>query len=107
MATNRTDCAHFYGVNGTVLGSFVQYLEAVLTRPAGHPEGGPMHYDGAINMFRERTATPTLFATPSLGWKRSSRSDIAPNRWYDELPLARRLIGGVRRIRDLVKPRPS
>jgi glycosyl transferase family 25 len=77
--------AHFYAVSGTILNRLIDYLQAVQLREPGDPVGGPMHYDGALTMFRE--ANPdilTLIAQPSLGWQRSSRSDIH-GRWYDKV----------------------
>jgi hypothetical protein len=94
-----TTCSHFYGVSSEGLPELVRYLETVLTRPAGHPEGGPMHYDGALTMFRERWPGTTLFATPSLGRQRSSRSDVAGLKWFDRLPLVREAVGQMRRLR--------
>jgi|GEM_PF-165907 len=105
-ANNLTMCSHFYGINQPFLEQLVTYLESILLRPAGHPDGGPMHYDGALSMFRERTGIPTLFATPCLGWQRSSRSDVAPNKWYDKIPGTRWAVSRARRLRNFVR-RPS
>lgn len=94
--------AHFYAVARPVLGELVAYLDAVLTRPGGHPDGGPMDFDGALSTFRARTKVPTLFAAPSLGWQRSSRSDVSEPAWFDSLPVARQLVGILRRARNPV-----
>jgi hypothetical protein len=94
-------CAHFYAVNGRVLPALITYLEACMLRPAGHPDGGPMHIDGAYSMFRARNPRlVTLIASPSMGGQRSSRSDIYPNRWYDRMTGFRVLAGAARRIRN-------
>lgn len=91
--------AHFYGVNGRVLDRLVAFLELVMSRPPGHPDGGPMHVDGAFSTFRQQNPDVlTLAASPSLGWQRSSRSDIASNRWYDRTPVSRELVGLARRL---------
>jgi hypothetical protein len=89
----RTDaplvCAHCYAVQGSALPLIVAYLEACLARPAGHPDGGAMHFDGALTMLRQ--AQPdlvTLLASRSLAGQRSSRSDIIGPSWIDRLPLA-------------------
>lgn len=80
--------AHFYAVNGWVIPPLCRYLEQILTRPPGDPEGGPMHVDGALTRFREANpGVTTLLAVPSLGSQRSSRSDIAPNSWFDRTPV--------------------
>jgi hypothetical protein len=89
---------HFYAVNAPILGSLIDYLQAVQLRPPGDPVGGPMHYDGALSMFRQ--AHPdinTLIAQPSLGWQRSSRSDIH-GRWYDK-------VWGLRNVADMARSR--
>lgn len=94
-------CAHFYGVHRRVLPALVDYLEACMRRPPGHPDGGPMHVDGAYSMFRARTeGVVTLIAAPSLGGQRSSRSDIYQNRWYDRTPLLRAVAGIARAARN-------
>jgi glycosyl transferase family 25 len=87
---------HFYAVNATILGRLIDYLQAVQLRAPGDPVGGPMHYDGALTMFRE--AHPdinTLIAQPSLGWQRSSRSDIHGH-WYDK-------VWGLRNAADMAR----
>jgi hypothetical protein len=95
-----TTCAHFYGVSAQGLRPLVEFLETVLKRPAGHPDGGPMHYDGALTTFRALNPQLTLFASPSLGSQRSSKSDITP-RWFDRVPLFRDAVGQTRRLRTL------
>jgi hypothetical protein len=95
--------AHFYAVNGAILDRLIAFLEAILTRPEGHPDGGPMHVDGAYSMFRQvNPDVKTLVALPSLGRQRSSRSDIYPNRWYDKWSGARELVGQVRKAKELL-----
>ena len=102
----RTDaplvCAHCYAVQGSALPLIVDYLEACLARPAGHPDGGAMHFDGALSMLRQaRPELVTLIASRSLAGQRSSRSDIIGPSWIDRLPvagLARAVRNGWRRL---------
>jgi len=95
-------CAHFYGLHQRVLADLRDYLEDCRRRPPGHPDGGPMHVDGAYSMFRGRNpAVVTLIATPSLGGQRSSRSDITANRWFDRQPGVRLLAGLARKGKNL------
>jgi glycosyl transferase family 25 len=95
-------CAHFYGLHRRVLADLRDYLEDCRRRPPGHPDGGPMHVDGAYSMFRERNpAVITLVAAPSLGGQRSSRSDITANRWFDRQPGVRLLAGLARKGKNL------
>jgi glycosyl transferase family 25 len=95
-------CAHFYGLHRRVLADLRDYLEDCRRRPPGHPDGGPMHVDGAYSMFRSRQpAVVTLIASPSLGGQRSSRSDITANRWFDRQPGIRLLAGLARKGKNL------
>jgi glycosyl transferase family 25 len=92
--------SHFYAVNGTILGRLIDYLQAVQSRAPGDPSGGPMHYDGALTMFR--AANPdilTLIAQPNLGWQRSSRSDIH-GRWYDKVAGVQHAAAMARHVRQ-------
>ena len=36
-------------INAPAIGPLIAYLERMVARPAGHPEGGPMHVDGAYS----------------------------------------------------------
>jgi hypothetical protein len=82
-------CAHCYAVNGPALGVVIAWLEACLARPAGHPDGGAMHVDGALTMLRRaRPDLKTLLASRSVAGQRSSRSDIIGPSWIDRLPIA-------------------
>jgi hypothetical protein len=89
--------AAFLVVNGPTIPSLVQYLEAVLSRPPGHPDGGPMHVDGAYWRFRQETACRTFVVVPQLGWQRPSRTDIHALSWYDKTPIVRDAIAFARR----------
>lgn len=80
---------HAMGLRKTAIGPLVDYLERMLERPAGSPEGGPMHVDGAYSWFRQaHPGIRTGVAAPVLITQRSSASDIAGReRWYQGLPL--------------------
>jgi glycosyl transferase family 25 len=87
---------HFYGVNRKALAPLIQFLEAMLQRPPGHPEGGPMSPDGALNMFcTQNPAIIRLLSIPCLGKQRSSRSDIS-SKWFDQVPVLNELVNVVR-----------
>ncbi|MBL4762521.1 MAG: glycosyltransferase family 25 protein, partial [Gammaproteobacteria bacterium] len=43
---------HFVAMRGEAIARLVDYLEAILMRPPGSPEGGAMHVDGAYSWFR-------------------------------------------------------
>jgi hypothetical protein len=97
--------AHFYAVNGPVLDRLIEYLQQVQKRSPGHPLGGPMHFDGALTMFRQ--ANPdvvTLLAQPNLGWQRSSRSDLHSN-WFQSAPVFGEVYDVARYIRRVITKR--
>jgi len=97
-------CLHFVAINVRCLDALIDYLEACLLRPAGHPDGGAMHVDGAISMFRARhPACRTLLALPSLGRQRPSRSDITDNRWYDRSRLLRGFVAVARALKHRLR----
>ena len=92
---------HFVVFQGEAIAAAVNYLEKILTRPAGDPEGGPMHVDGAYNWFRR--ANPhfkTVLASPVLGFQRASRTDIHDLRWYDSAPVVRKAVAGLRLLKN-------
>jgi GR25 family glycosyltransferase involved in LPS biosynthesis len=96
--------AHCYAVNSTVFDRFLEFLEQVLQRPPGHPEGGPMHYDGAISTFRmQNTDVKTFVAIPSIGYQRSSRTDLHPLTIWDRWALLRPFMETVRRMKNIVR----
>lgn len=92
----RVMMTHFYAVNARIFDRLIAFLEAAQQRPAGHPDGGPMYIDGAYSFFRAHNPdVVTLLASPSLGWQRSSRSDLTPG-WIDRMPVLAQLADLVR-----------
>jgi hypothetical protein len=94
-------CTHFYAVRGPAIADLVGFLESMLAREPGHPDGGPMHYDGALCRFR--SAHPqhvTLAAVPPIGVQRPSRTDIHDLRWFDRWPGIRSLASLARKARQ-------
>lgn len=98
--------AHFIAFSAPVIKQLIPFLEAILTRPAGSPEGGPMHVDGAYGWFRR--AHPdirALAATPHLAHQTASRTDIHQLRGLDRVALLhsflRLLRTGKNKLRDL------
>ena len=94
---------HFYAVNGRIFDRLLRFLEELQHRPPGHPDGGPMHLDGAYSTFRvQNPDVVTLIASPNLGWQRSSPSDISPN-WWDRVPGLRQLAGAAKTSQTRLK----
>ena len=91
--------------SGEVIPEVVDFLEGILTRPAGSPDYGPMHVDGAYTVFRMLNPDRRTFAAfPTLGRQRSSPSDITPgsmplDRWSLTRPLAALLRRGYNLLR--------
>lgn len=91
-------------VNGPQIAPLVQYLEAMLRRPAGDPAGGPMHIDGAYCWYRlAHPEASTWLATPPLGFQRSSRTDVHALRWFDRAGWVRHLAAGFRRLQNRLR----
>jgi glycosyl transferase, family 25 len=68
----------FVAFRGSIIPELVDFLEAMSERPAGSPDWGPMHVDGAYSVFRQLNPQHRTFAAfPSLGRQRSSPSDVS------------------------------
>ncbi|MBC7483864.1 MAG: LPS biosynthesis glycosyltransferase, partial [Rhizobacter sp.] len=92
---------HFIGFQGEAIAAAAAYLAAMLERPPGDPDGGPMHVDGAYSWFRRaHPEFQTVLAVPPLGYQRASRTDIHDLAWFDKLPVVRELVSAVRRARN-------
>ena len=94
-AETGIETTHAMLINAPAIGPLIAYLERMMARPAGHPEGGPMHVDGAYSWFRRDHPDLVTLVTPrQYVVQRASKSDIAPPSWKDRLPfvsLARKL----------------
>lgn len=92
---------HMVGLQASVLPELIAYLEAMLARPAGDPQGGPMHVDGAYSWFRAaHPARRAVACQPPLGYQRSSRTDIHALRWFDRAWGVRSLVASLRAARN-------
>jgi hypothetical protein len=100
--------AHFMVINQNAISPLITGLEEILSRPPGHPKGGPMYIDPAYSTIRAQNPGLTTYAyNPSLGYQRPSRHDIGEAPWFDRIqPLApivamgRKLKGFIRRRMD-------
>jgi GR25 family glycosyltransferase involved in LPS biosynthesis len=93
--------AHFLSISAKALPGLVEYLEAMLRRPAGDPLGGPMHVDGAYSWFR--AAHPeflTFVAGPEIAYQRSSATDIHRRKWYESTRAAQWVLRRLRRAKN-------
>ena len=96
MSVQTTSCGAF-GRNALIL--LEPFLTSMLGRPAGSPDYGPMHVDGAYSVFRR--AFPhlrTFVCKPAIGFQRASRSDIASSRFIlDRFAVTRPVANRLRR----------
>ncbi|MCF8383080.1 MAG: glycosyltransferase family 25 protein [Chlorobium sp.] len=96
--------AHCYAVNSTIFQSFLAFLEQLLQRPPGHPDGGPMHYDGAISTFRmQNPGITTYILNPSIAYQRSSRTDLHEISLWDRMPFLSPFIKSMRTLKNTMK----
>ena len=99
-------CTHFLLIHERARSRIIDGLEAILARPAGHPLGGPMHVDGAYSTIRAQNPDlKTYVFSPSLGYQRSSRSDIASGRLLDSFAFLKPFMSGMRRIKQTMVSR--
>jgi glycosyl transferase family 25 len=97
--SDRLRSTHFLLFDRKGAAAFLAYLDACLSRPPGHPDGGPMHADGALSMLRQ--FDPELQAVafvPPLGDQRSSRTDIHALGLKDRIPIVRDIVERLRRV---------
>ncbi len=91
---------HMFAIQGTAVADALHYFEAMLKRPPGDPEGGPMHVDGAYSWFRRsRPEITTMLCSPALGYQRPSRTDVHATKWFDRMPVVRDVVGVLRRAK--------
>ena len=99
---------HFIAFRKSVFGRIRRYLEDLTSRPAGHPDGGPMHIDGAFSRFRADNPDVATYAVmPPIGFQRPSRTDIHELKWYDRSVAIRGFTAMARRMRRWIVARRS
>lgn len=93
-------CTHFVMLNNNAFPTFIKGLETIKARPAGHPLGGPMQIDGAYSTIRaQNPALITYASSPSLGYQRPSRTDIADLKWFDRIEMLAPVLNVARKIK--------
>ncbi|HEU4459265.1 MAG TPA: glycosyltransferase family 25 protein [Methylibium sp.] len=98
--TTRLVNTQFMAFQGDAIAAAADHLTLMMNRAPGHPEGGPMHVDGALNWFRR--AHPerlVLLAAEQMGYERPSRTDVHELAWYDRVPLVRDVVDGLRKLK--------
>jgi len=95
---------HMIGLRGPAIAEAVAFLDALLARPPGDPEGGPMHVDGAYGWYRRsHPERRTLIAVPPLADQRSSPSDVYARGLARHLRLPGAVTRRLRGLRRLVE----
>lgn len=94
--------SHFVAIRGPRIQELRDYLVAMLGRPEGDPNGGPMDVDGAYGWFRRERKVRTWMAEPFLGDQRASASDVTPSR-MDRVVLLGPMLGFLRRVKRAVR----
>jgi hypothetical protein len=98
--STKVRCTHFMVIHRTALRPIIDGLETILSRPPGHPLGGPMHVDGAYSTIRMQNPSLKTYAfSPALGYQRPSRTDISSIKWFDRVSALRPLVTLARRVR--------
>jgi hypothetical protein len=93
--------SHFIAFHGTAIAGVAATLRLLASRPAGDPNGGAMHVDGAYNWYRRlHPADLAVAAVPELGYQRSSRTDVHRLGWRDRAPLLKDALAHLRRFRN-------
>lgn len=97
--------AHFVAFTRPTIHELVPYLEAMLERPVGSADGGPMHVDGAYFWFRRDHPEVLSYAAPQIAHQRASATDIHDRRGIDQLPILRKLLIPARAIKNMLRSR--
>lgn len=91
---------HFYAINGKVFKEFINFLQKILDRSPGHPDGGPMHYDGAISTFRRQNPhIKTYYFSKNLGYQRPSKTDLHEYGLLDSNILTKKFMPFLRKLK--------
>jgi glycosyl transferase family 25 len=102
IVIQKTHCIGFQGA--ATIDSIRNFLELILTRPAGHIEAGPMHVDGAYNTWRSLNVGAVTRATiPPICIQRSSRSDVATIGMIDRYAVTRLIVRPLRKLRNYMR----
>lgn len=95
--------AHCIGLRRETANRIVDYLEKMISRPPGSPDGGPMHVDGAYSWFRkENPDVATWMAEPECVYQRSSATDIHEKRWFEKFPILSDAVRISRKIKNRI-----
>lgn len=104
--TTKMQESHCYAVNRKCLTRLFNYLECILTREPGHSDGGPMHYDGALNMFIARNPDlKVYYYAKNLAYQRPSATDIHEGAKLEKVVVIKPIIRLYRKLKNLAQQR--
>lgn len=93
-------CTHFIIFDRSAISKSIEGLEAIMSRPAGDPLGGPMHVDAAYSVVRKQNPELKTYAHfPPLGCQRPSRTDVGDGHWLDRIYVFRPVATGLRKLK--------
>jgi glycosyl transferase, family 25 len=93
-------CTHFIVFDRSAISKSIEGLEAIMSRPSGHPLGGPMHVDAAYSLIRKQNPELKTYAHfPPLGCQRPSRTDVGEGHWLDRVGAFRPVATGLRKLK--------
>jgi len=97
-------CTHFMVLRRHAVCSLIRGFEIILSRPAGHPLGGPMHVDGAYSTIRKQNHSLITYAySPPLGYQRPSRTDIGDLKWFDRVKMLSPMMNLARKLKSMAR----
>jgi len=92
--------SHFYAVNGKCIERLRDFLLQIMERPPGHPDGGPMHYDAALNtLIHTNKDVRAFYFTWNLGYQRPSRTDLHALSFLDRSLFLRPVMNNLRKLK--------
>ena len=103
VAETPVRCTHFVAFAGKEnISAACAYLEAMLTREPGSPEGGPMHVDGAYSWYRNAYNKQTYIPSVELGYQRASQTDVHDLGWKDRFIGIRDVVSLIRKLKNIL-----
>ncbi len=95
--------SHFYAINGKAIGKFIHCLTEIKNRPAGHPDGGPMHYDGALStIMHQNSDIKAYYYSVNLGFQRASKTDLHKPSFFDSYAMFKPMVSIARKVKRKV-----
>ena len=96
--------SHCVGIAGSEIAPLAEYFTAMLGRPEGDPNGGPMHVDGAYSWYRRgHPHAATFLAKPEIAYQRSSATDVGSEKWIETIFIFKPFVTMLRKIKNSMR----